>query len=212
MLLKRADATVVWHQSAVTRTDRERRNGHRSVLLWFTGLPSAGKSTLSHAVEDRLHREGRRTIVLDGDNVRHGLCSDLGFSETDRSENLRRIGEMSKLFLDAGIITLAAFVSPSAADRAFVRDMVPPGDFVEIYCDCSLDVCEQRDVKGMYRRARAGAIRNFTGVDGSYEAPANPDLVIDTANQTLQESVAMVMEFLVDQGKLNLGDAGHQAG
>lgn len=199
MSLKNAPADVVWHQSVVSRADREQRNGHKSVLLWFTGLPSAGKSTLSHAVEERLYRDGLRTIVLDGDNVRHGLCSDLGFSAADRSENLRRIGEMSKLFLDAGIITLAAFVSPSSADRMFVRNMMQDAEFFEIYCRCSVDICERRDVKGMYKRARAGALANFTGVDGSYEPPADADLVVDTGTHSLQDSVTMVMDFLAER-------------
>lgn len=194
---------VVWHQPVVKRVDREQRNGHKSVLLWFTGLPSAGKSTLSHAVEEQLHASGYRTIVLDGDNVRHGLCADLGFSEKDRSENLRRIGEMSKLFLDAGIITLAAFVSPSSADRTFVRSMMGEAEFFEIYCSCALEVCEVRDVKGMYKRARAGEILNFTGVDGSYEAPVHPDLVVDTGGQTLLQSVEMVMEFVMARCNLH---------
>jgi adenylylsulfate kinase len=187
---------VVWHNSLVKRIDREKRNGHTSVLLWFTGLPSAGKSTLAHAVEERLHRDNYHTIVLDGDNVRHGLCADLGFSARDRSENLRRIGEMSRLFLEAGIITLAAFVSPASADRAFVRSMVQESEFFEIYVRCSIEVCETRDVKGMYKRARAGEIQNFTGVNGAYEVPVDPDLIVDTGIRNLQESVAVVMEFL----------------
>lgn len=155
---------VVWHHATVTRTRREAMNGHRSVILWFTGLSGAGKSTLAHAVEEELHRRGCRTFVFDGDNVRHGLCADLGFSAGDRVENIRRLGEMAKLFLEAGVIALTAFISPFRADRERVRSLVPHGEFLEIYCRCPLEVCEQRDVKGLYKRARAGDIKDFTGI------------------------------------------------
>ena len=155
---------TVWHHATVTRERREQQNGHKSVILWFTGLSGAGKSTLAHALEERLHLQNRRTIVLDGDNVRHGLCKDLGFSDDDRQENIRRIGEMAKLFIQAGVITLTAFISPFREDRQRVRDLVPGGDFIEIYCRADLEVCEARDVKGLYTSVPAPATsRNSQG-------------------------------------------------
>lgn len=192
----KSDNNTVWHHATVTRARRERLNGHRSVLLWFTGLSGAGKSTLAHAVEERLHQLGRRTFVFDGDNVRHGLCSDLGFSPGDRSENLRRIGEMSRLFLEAGTIAMAAFISPLARDRERIRTMFAPGEFLEIYCECPLEVCEERDVKGMYQRARAGEIPEFTGISAPYEPPAHPELTLYTAEQSLDECVDRVLQLL----------------
>ena len=172
------DNNVVWHQATVTRARREQMNGHRSVCLWFTGLSGAGKSTLAHAIEEHLHQLGCRTFVFDGDNVRHGLCSNLSFSIEDRSENIRRIGEMAKLFVEAGVIALTAFISPLRSDRQKVRTLLGQNDFIEIYCRCSLDICESRDVKGMYKRARAGEIKDFTGISSPYEEPEHPELVI----------------------------------
>ena len=180
---------VVWHLATVTRECRERLNNHHSVILWFTGLSGSGKSTIAHAVEENLHQSGIRTFVFDGDNVRHGLCSDLGFSVEDREENIRRIGEMAKLFLEAGIIALNAFISPFGKDRARVRGMVTDGDFLEIYCKCSLDVCEKRDPKGIYKRARSGEIKEFTGISSPYEEPVAPELVIETDTLSIDESV-----------------------
>ena len=185
---------AVWHPVSVTRGERERRNGHRGVVLWFTGLPGAGKSTLAHAVERQLFTQSCRTFVLDGDNVRHGLCADLGFSVAERAENVRRIGELARLLVEASIITLAAFISPFAADRARLRSIFPHGDFFEIYCDCPVAVCEARDPKGMYRRARAGEISGFTGVSSPYEAPEHPELTVNTAQQPLDTCVAQVLE------------------
>jgi len=193
-------ANTVWHHATVTRPRREAMNGHRSAIVWFTGLSGAGKSTLAHAVEERLHQMGCRTFVFDGDNVRHGLCGDLSFSEQDRRENIRRIGEMAKLFIEAGVIALTAFISPFRADRHRVRDLVAGGDFIEIYCRCPLEVCESRDVKGLYRRARAGEIREFTGISSPYEEPENPELVVDTAGNTLEACVEQVVEFLRQRG------------
>lgn len=190
---------VVWHHASVTRTRREQLNHHKSLVLWFTGLSGSGKSTLAHAVEERLHQENRRTFVFDGDNVRHGLCGDLGFSPQDRAENMRRIGAMSKLFIEAGVIALTAFISPLRADRAKLRAQFAPGDFLEIYCDCPLEVCEQRDAKGMYQRARRGEIAEFTGISAPYEAPENPDLVVHTAEQSLEQCVKQVMVLLADK-------------
>lgn len=193
-------SNVIWHNATVTRARREKLNGHKSVILWFTGLSGAGKSSLAHAVEDYLYKIGCRTFVLDGDNVRHGLCTDLTFSSEDRVENIRRVGETVKLFLEAGVIALTAFISPFNADRARVRSLVQPGEFFEIYCDCSLEVCESRDIKGLYKRARAGEIKNFTGISSPYEVPTNPDLIINTGLLNLDESVNLVIKFLKEQG------------
>ena len=191
---------VVWHRATVTRSRREGINGHRSVVLWFTGLSGAGKSTLAHAVEEHLHQKGCRTFVFDGDNVRHGLCADLGFSAEDRSENIRRIGEMAGLFVQAGVIALTAFISPFRADRERVRDIVGRDDFIEIYCRCSLQECERRDVKGLYARARAGTVAEFTGISSPYEEPVAPDLLVDTERQSLVESVESVRQMLLARG------------
>lgn len=199
-----ADSTkstnTVWHHATVTRERREHLNGHRGAVIWLTGLSGAGKSTLAHEIEERLHRMGCRTFVFDGDNVRHGLCGDLGFSEQDRSENIRRVGEMVKLFVDAGVIALTAFISPYRRDRERVRKIVGERDFFEIYCQCSLEVCESRDVKGLYRRARAGEIKDFTGISSPYEAPEHPRLVLDTGTRTLEECVDQAVAMLVSQG------------
>jgi adenylylsulfate kinase len=195
-------SNVVWHEANVHRADRERLNGHRSTILWFTGLSGAGKSTLAHAVEERLHQASARTYVLDGDNVRHGLCGDLGFSAADRSENIRRIGEMAKLFVDAGIIVLTAFISPFRSDRDRVRALVPPGDFLEIHCRCSVDVCESRDVKGLYQKARAGIVKDFTGISSPYEEPQAAELVVDTAALDLEQCVELVLNLLRERGIL----------
>jgi len=194
---------IVWHHATVTRALREQMNGHKSVILWFTGLSGAGKSTLAHAVEEALHRANCRTFVFDGDNVRHGLCADLGFTEKDRIENIRRVGEMAKLFLEAGVIALTAFISPFRADRARVRSLVPHGEFLEIYCRCSLEICEQRDVKGLYKRARAGEIQNFTGISSPYEEPEDPELVVDTGTQSLDVCVEQVIGLLRERNVLN---------
>ena len=187
---------IQWHQSLVTRSDRERQNVHRSVILWFTGLSGAGKSTLAHAVEQRLYEAGCATFVFDGDNVRHGLCGDLGFSVADRVENIRRVGEMSKLFIEAGVIALTAFISPFRADRDRVRGLVGPEDFIEIYCHAPLEVCEQRDVKGLYAKARQGLIKDFTGISSPYEVPERAELVIDTGSLPLEACVDQVLAYL----------------
>ena len=194
---------IVWHHATVTRERREKLNNHRSVILWFTGLSSSGKSTLAHAVEEQLHQKGCSTFVFDGDNVRHGLCRDLGFSDMDRKENIRRIGEMSKLIIEAGVIALTAFISPFKKDRDQIRQLVSQDDFIEIYCDCPLKVCEQRDPKGLYRRARAGEIKVFTGISSPYEAPQNPELVVDT-EKPLIECVDLVMKYLNERRVVSL--------
>ncbi len=190
---------VVWHHATVTRERRQQLNGHRSFVLWFTGLSGSGKSTLAHAVEERLHQMSCRTFVFDGDNVRHGLCSDLGFGEEDRRENIRRIGEMTKLFVEAGVIAMTAFISPFRAERQMVRSLFQPGEFIEIYCDCSLETCEERDVKGLYAKARAGLIPNYTGISSPYEEPQSPEIRIRTDKETLEDSVDAVLNYLKDR-------------
>ena len=197
---KSKSTNVVWHQSTIERPQREEQNGHKSAILWFTGLSGSGKSTLAHAVEDRLHKMACRTYVLDGDNVRHGLCGDLGFSDEDRVENIRRVGEVAKLFTEAGIITLTAFISPFLADRDRVRGLVEEGDFIEVYCQCALEVCEERDVKGLYKKARAGEIPEFTGINSPYEEPVNPEVNVDTAALSLDECVDKVLEHMKAKG------------
>tara|TARA_B100000470_G_C19680970_1_gene342015 strand:- start:31 stop:621 length:591 start_codon:yes stop_codon:yes gene_type:complete len=187
---------TVWHHATVNRELRNQQNRHKSIILWFTGLSGSGKSTIAHAVEEQLFKQGFRTFVLDGDNVRHGLSSNLGFSEEDRKENIRRVGETAKLMLEAGIITLTAFISPYRQDRERVKIMMPPGDFIEIYCEATLETCERRDVKGYYKKARAGIINNYTGIDSPYEIPDNPELTLNTDNQTLEESVQAVLALL----------------
>lgn len=195
-------SNVIWHQATVTRRHREEQNGHRSVILWFTGLSGAGKSTLAHAVEDQLFRLNCRTFVIDGDNVRHGLCADLGFASDDRVENIRRVGEIAKLFTEAGIISLTAFISPFKADRDRVRELVTEGDFIEIYCQASLDVCEERDVKGLYKKARSGEIANFTGISSPYEPPEAPELTVNTGGASLEACVEQVIQYLKNRGVL----------
>lgn len=190
---------VVWHHATVTRVRREAQNGHRGAIIWFTGFSGAGKSTLAHAVEEELYQRGCRTFVLDGDNVRHGLCGDLGFSTKDRVENIRRIGEMAKLFMEAGVIVLTAFISPYRADRERVRGMVEHGDFIEIFCDSSIAVCESRDVKGLYKKARAGQIAEFTGISSPYEAPANPELTVNTGAAELGVCVDQVIAEMMQR-------------
>lgn len=187
---------VVWHQAIVTRAQREVLNRHKAVNLWFTGLSGSGKSTLAHAVEERLHALRCRTFVFDGDNVRHGLCHDLGFSPEDRAENIRRIAEMVKLFLEAGTIALTAFISPMRSDREIVRQIIGPENMLEIHCDCPLAICEQRDVKGLYKKARAGLIQNYTGISAPYDPPETPALRLDTGNLSMVESVERIMCML----------------
>ena len=190
-------SNVVWHHATVTRARREAQNGHRGAIIWFTGLSGSGKSTLAHAVEEALHQRGCRTFVLDGDNVRHGLCGDLGFSVQHRQENIRRIGEMAKLFMEAGVIVLTAFISPYRADRERVRGMVNYDDFMEIYCDAPIEVCEARDVKGIYKKARAGLIPEFTGISSPYEVPKSPELTVNTGEVELEACVQQIIGEMV---------------
>jgi bifunctional enzyme CysN/CysC len=187
---------IFWSTGKISASQREIRNGHGGCVVWLTGLPGSGKSTIAIEAERELFRLGRHVYVLDGDNIRHGLCSDLGFSATDRAENIRRVGEVAKLFADAGVVVLTAFISPSRATRDAVRSIMPAGRFVEVYVDAPLQVCEQRDPKGLYAKARAGEIQDFTGVSAKYEAPLRPELEIRTDLLTIAESVAVLLEHL----------------
>lgn len=200
MTIPSSSTNVVWHHATVTRQLREAQNGHRSAIIWFTGLSGSGKSTLAHAVEEKLYQCGCRTFVMDGDNVRHGLCKDLGFSNQDRAENIRRVGEVAKLFMEAGVIVLTAFISPCQAERERVRGMVEQGDFMEIFCDSALEVCEKRDLKGMYKKARSGQIGEFTGISSSYEIPENPELVVNTGEKELDACVQQVISAMEQRG------------
>ena len=193
---------VIPHEHEITKEDRRSLNKHGSLILWFTGLPSSGKSTIANELEKKLITMGARTYILDGDNVRMGLCKDLGFSEEDRGENIRRIGEVSKLFIDSGAIVLSASVSPYIKDRDGVRELVEDGEFVEVFVDAPLEVCEERDVKGLYKKARAGIIKGFTGIDDPYEAPLNPEITIDTSKLSLEEGVQVIFDYLNDKGVL----------
>ena len=197
------NSNTVYHNATVTRQRREKLSGHKSVVIWFTGLSGSGKSTLAHSVEEELYNLDCSTFVLDGDNVRHGLSSDLTFSNDDRKENIRRIGEAAKLMMNAGVITITAFISPFREDRGLVRQLLPRKDFIEIYCKASLEVCELRDVKGLYKRARAGEIKNYTGIDSPYEEPSNPELIINTEHELLEESVIKVIDFLRSKKIIN---------
>ena len=190
------NTNIIYHAASVTRERRNQLNNHKSVVIWFTGLSGSGKSTLAHSVEEILFSKGCRTYVLDGDNVRHGLTSNLGFSNEDRKENIRRIGEVTKLMMDAGLIIMTAFISPFREDRIAVRNLISDGDFIEIYCKASLETCEARDLKGLYKRARLGEIKNYTGINSPYEIPDNPELIIDIDKESLEESVSKIVSFL----------------
>jgi len=195
---------VIPHEHEITKEDRRRLNSHDSLILWFTGLPSSGKSTIANEVEKRLITSGVRTFILDGDNVRMGLCKDLGFSEEDREENIRRIGEVSKLFSDAGCIVLSAFVSPYRRDRDAIRELVEDGEFVEVFVDAPVEICEERDVKGLYKKAREGIIKNFTGIDDPYEEPLKPEITIKTGETSLEGGVQIILDYLVNRKAVNL--------
>jgi adenylylsulfate kinase len=187
---------IRWHDHAIQRERRANQKGQKPCMIWFTGLSGAGKSTVANALDCLLFEKGRHTYLLDGDNVRHGLNRDLGFSDTDRVENIRRIGEVGKLFVDAGLITLSAFISPFRSDRQMVRTLFPVGEFIEVYVSTPLAVCEQRDPKGLYQKARSGMIRNFTGIDSAYEAPASPEILIDTGELSVEQSVQTIYNYL----------------
>ena len=194
---------LTWHHGQVTRDEREKLLEQRGVTVWLTGLSGSGKSTLAVAAERALVSQGRLAYVLDGDNIRHGLNKNLGFGPADRTENIRRIGEVAKLFSDAGVIVFTSFISPYRADRDAVRALMPPGDFIEVFVDASVETCEGRDVKGLYKRARAGEIPEFTGISAPYEAPLYPELVLDTNRQTVDESVGAILRHLEEKGYLS---------
>lgn len=189
---------ITWHHATVNRTDREERNRNRGVILWYTGLSGCGKSTIAIEVEKRLFEMGRHTYLLDGDNIRFGLNKNLGFSPEDRTENIRRIGEVAKLFVDAGIMVSTAFISPYRADRDQVRSLVAPGDMLEIYIQCDVSICEQRDPKGLYKKARAGEINDFTGISAPYEEPLNPEIVIDSGRLSIDACARTVIDYLIE--------------
>jgi adenylylsulfate kinase len=191
---------ITWHEANVVQTDREKLLDQKGTVIWFTGLSGSGKSTLALEVENALYQRGHLTYVLDGDNIRHGLNKNLGFSPEDREENIRRIGEVAKLFADAGVIAMTAFISPYRADRDNARDLLDEGRFVEIFVDCPLEVCEARDTKGLYKKARAGKIKEFTGISAPYEVPPHPELIVNTGNQTLEECTERVIALLESKG------------
>ncbi|MDE5412179.1 adenylyl-sulfate kinase [Alkalihalobacterium chitinilyticum] len=191
---------IVWHQSTIGKEERQGKNKHKSVILWFTGLSGSGKSTLANAVDHLLFERNVNSYVLDGDNIRHGLNKGLGFSDEDRKENIRRIGEVSKLFVDAGVITSTAFISPFREDRDNVRGLVESGEFIEVYVKCSLEKCEERDPKGLYKKARAGEIPDFTGISSPYEEPISPEITIETDVLSIEEAANRVVQYLKENG------------
>lgn len=196
-------ANVVWHQASVSHDERVSLNGHKPAVLWFTGLSGSGKSTVANAVDRLLSQLRCHTYVLDGDNVRHGLNGDLSFSDSDRVENIRRIGEVSKLFVDAGLLVLTAFISPFRADRDLVRSLNAELQFIEVFIDTPLEVCEQRDPKGLYKKARNGEIKHFTGIDSAYEVPKTPEVRVETANKSIEACAQQVVDYLLAQGIIN---------
>ncbi len=193
---------IKWHASTISRQNLESLRGHKGMVLWFTGLSGSGKSTLANALNESLHAKKISTYLLDGDNIRYGLCKDLGFSDKDREENIRRIGEVANLFMNAGIVTITAFVSPFRADRKKVRDIIGK-DFIEIFCAANLDTCEKRDTKGLYKKARLGEIKDFTGISSPYETPNNPEIIVDTGSLDINDSVSQIIEYLHKQELFN---------
>ena len=191
---------IVWHEASITKNQRREKNGHSSFILWFTGLSASGKSSVANAFAHRLFEEGKQAFVLDGDNIRHGLNSDLGFDEVSRKENIRRIGEVAKLFVEGGQIVLTAFISPYREDRQVVRNLVQTGEFIEVFVKCSVEACEKRDPKGLYKKARNNEIPNFTGISAPYEEPINPEIILDTENQTIEECVEQLQKILTEKG------------
>ncbi len=195
---------IYWHEGEITKADRERQNGHKGVCIWYTGLSGSGKSTIAREVEKKLFEMGVKTYVLDGDNVRHGLNKNLGFSPEDRKENIRRIGEVAKLFVDAGMVVMTAFISPYKADRDQVRSILEDGEFVEVYVEADLETCEERDPKGLYKKARSGEIKEFTGISAPYEAPENPELVVNTTQETdVEKNAQKVIDYLLSKGYIS---------
>ena len=198
--MKDKNNNIVWFDGFVKREDRNRVYGHKSGVVWFTGLPSSGKSTIAHTLEKVLFEKGIKVYVFDGDNIRHGLNSDLGFSPEDRKENLRRIAEVAKLFVDAGLIVLCAFVSPHKKDREFIKQIIGREDFIEVYMKCPVEVCEKRDPKGMYKKAREGLIKEYTGISAPYEEPENPDLIIESHKISIEKAVQEIYNYLKIKG------------
>ncbi len=194
------NTNLTWHESVVSKKERAHRKGQRPCVIWFTGLSGAGKSTLANALERALFERGHHCYLLDGDNVRQGLNGDLGFTDEDRVENIRRIGEAAKLFVDAGLIVMTAFISPFRAERKLARDIVEADEFIEVHLSTSLEVCEERDPKGLYKKARAGKIPHFTGIDSAYEAPEKPELRIDTGTKDLQSCTEQILDYLTENG------------
>ncbi len=194
------DSNIVWHQHTVNKETRARLKQQKPVVLWFTGLSGAGKSTVAGALENVLADMGFHTYLLDGDNVRHGLCKDLGFSEQDRKENIRRVGELCKLMADAGLIVLSAFISPYREERQMVRELLPEGEFLEVFVNASMEVCEQRDPKGLYKKARAGEIKNFTGIDSNYESPLQPEINLPAGDKEVNDLVEICLAVLQQKG------------
>ena len=201
---KKVSSNTFSYETMVSRNDREKLNQHRSVVIWLTGFSGSGKSTIAQLVEQRLHQYRCRTIILDGDNIRHGLCGDLGFCDSDRAENIRRISELSKIFLEAGTIVLAAFITPLTVHRSLARDIIGHCDFIEVFCDCSMEVCESRDIKGLYKKARKGVIKEFTGISAPYEQPKAPDLVLRTDVWRPEECVNEVISLLQEKNIIML--------
>ncbi|ABC29523.1 Adenylylsulfate kinase and related kinase [Hahella chejuensis KCTC 2396] len=197
------DANIVWQDFKLQRQDRAQIKGQKPCLIWFTGLSGSGKSTLSNALDIELHKRHYHTYVLDGDNIRHGLNKDLSFSDSDRIENIRRVAEASKLLVDAGIIVMTAFISPFKADREMVKALFGEGEFTEVFVNTPLHICEQRDPKGLYQKARRGDIKNFTGIDSPYEPPESPDIMVDTSNETTEESIAKIISYLEERKIIN---------
>mgnify|MGYP001167940355 CR=1 FL=1 len=194
--MKNSEKNIKWHNLTIDRAKLEKMRGHKGMVLWLTGLSGSGKSTLANALNESLHKKGLSTFILDGDNIRHGLCKDLGFSDQDREENIRRIGEVANLFMNAGIITITAFVSPFKKDRLAVKKIIGSEDFIEIYCAANLDVCEARDTKGLYKKARLGQIKEFTGISSPYEIPDDPNIIVDTGLMSLNDSVKQIITYL----------------
>lgn len=199
---------TVWHEQHISKEQRASLKQQKPCLLWYTGLSGSGKSTVANAVDALLFKLGCHSYLLDGDNVRHGLNGDLGFSDESRIENIRRIGEVSKLFLDAGLIVSTAFISPFAQDRSSARAKLETGEFIEVYIDTPIDICEQRDPKGLYKKARAGEIKDFTGIDSTYDVPENPEIHVKTAEKSIQECAEQIVNHLVEQGFINLSNKG----
>ena len=190
---------IVWHDHKITRAERSVNKNQKPWVVWFTGLSGSGKSTIANALDVALHKRGYHTCLLDGDNVRHGLCSDLGFSDNDREENIRRVGEVCKLFADAGLIVMSAFISPFTSDRRMVRKLFPAGEFIEVFMDTPLETCEERDPKGLYRKARSGEIKHFTGIDSPYEIPSHPELRLDTSTMSVETCVDTLIAYLLER-------------